>query len=125
MNSIVPIDYVTAGRDFSGVTLKQLPSGHIQTPWFSFDVDRMSAPAMIGSRWHAIIEQSKRAFARVLEMDEDRAVYQGDVIVAQRRDDENLCYWWRLTTSRPQRLPERFRKPEKKTDPANAGAIEI
>lgn len=118
MSDVIPYSRDT---DLSGLRLTQGRSGHVHSPFFTFDweTEWIKHPADCRSRYHSIIAQSKSAFTALL------GIQENDVLVTERTDERTGERWWRLGTKNPTPLP----KPriETKSNKLQAGppAIDI
>lgn len=99
MNDVIPYSRDT---DISGLRLEHTPGKHVVSPWFTFDVETeyITSPAHSRSRYHAIIAQSKSAFAALL------GIQQHEIMVTEREDRRTGERWWRLGTKNPTPLPK-------------------
>lgn len=90
-------------RNLQGLSLTRLPSGHIRSPWFTFEGSGKLSPEEIyhtKSTYQAIHSASVLAFSLAA------GISPFDVLV-QVKNMPGEDYFWCLTTRHPQPLPAR------------------
>ena len=125
MTGLVPVTSVTPASDFAAMQFSRSKSGHIHSPWWSFEwrtYDKQG-PYTPGSYFHYLRVQSMNAFASALGLQER------DVICSQRENNVTGELEWRIGTIHPCELPktqaERMRKIERVVKQVEGPAIDI
>jgi hypothetical protein len=125
MSDIVPVSaFDPNNRDFSEIHFTQSKTGHVHSPWLTFDYKeslRSSRP-FYGFNNHTahVMRASASAFAEALGID------ARDTILTQREEPSEIFgFYWRVSSAMPCKLPERKAKESKKVSLAQNGDIEI
>lgn len=94
---------VAPQSDFSAIAFTRSASGHVQSPWWSYDWKRYNpdGPYQIGSHFHDLRTRSISAFAHALGLREF------DIMVSVRENPIDGQLEWRCGTARPVQLPKR------------------
>lgn len=99
MTAIVPVTAVTPDFDFTGIRFTRSKTGHVHSPWWSYDWRKYNdhSPYTIGSHFHWLRERSMDAFASTLGLQHE------DVICSQRENQQTMELEWRIGTIHPHR----------------------
>lgn len=93
---------VTPAFDFRAIRFTRSSSGHIQSPWWSYNWKEFnpSGPYQCGSHFHGLRAQSVAAFASAL------GIQERHVVVSVRENPIDGQLEWRCGTSYPIELPK-------------------
>ncbi len=125
MSDITPIPFSPAKTDMAAMHFTQSKTGHVHSPWFTFDWMREAGAGQpvhgwFNSRTSNIVNAARAAFAGVLGVDVDATI--ATVMPPAPGADNPHETKWRVSTQHPCALPN---PPKPRVTMARGDEIEI